>query len=126
MPGISYGVCHCKMCQRWAGSALFAISVPEADITFSGQHAVQRFQSSGWAERAWCGKCGSSLWYRVTEPGPHHGAYEIPIGVFDDADGLVIEHEIFIDQKPDAFALAGGHPRLTQAETLARLGIAEE
>ncbi|WP_245875534.1 GFA family protein [Puniceibacterium antarcticum] len=126
MPGTSYGICHCTMCQRWAGSALFAITIPEVDITFSGIHAIQRFQSSGWAERAWCGTCGSSLWYKVTEKGQHFGGYEIPIGLFDDANGLVIAHEIFIDRKPDAFALAGDHERLSDAETLSRLGITEE
>ena len=25
-----FGVCHCKQCQQWSGSALFGITVPEA------------------------------------------------------------------------------------------------
>nr|WP_246107387.1 GFA family protein [Puniceibacterium confluentis] len=126
LPGAAYGVCHCKMCQRWTGSALFAITVPEEDITFTGKHEIRRFQSSGWAERAWCGTCGAGLWYRVTEAGPHYGGYEIPIGLFDDAGGLEIQHEIFVDCKPDSFGLVGDHPRLNQAETLQRLGLTED
>ncbi len=125
VPTPDFGVCHCRMCQRWAGSALFAVTIPEEDIDLSGSHAIRRFQSSGWAERAWCGTCGSSLWYRVTEEGPHKGAYEICIGLFDDADGLNLAREIYVDVKPDSFALAGRHERLDTAATEARLGLAK-
>ena len=49
-----------------------------------------------------------------------------PIGLFDDAGGLEIQHEIFVDCKPDSFGLVGDHPRLNQAETLQRLGLTED
>ena len=124
VPKAEFGVCHCKMCQRWAGSALFAITIPAQEMELSGAHAIRRFQSSGWAERAWCGTCGSSLWYRVTEDGPHKGDYEICIGLLDDADGLDFVREIYIDAKPKSFALAGTHERLDTADSEAHLGMA--
>lgn len=114
-----YGACHCKMCQRWIGSALLAVTVPVADVDWQGTEHIRRIQSSDWAERAWCDACGSGLWYRFTADGPFPDDYEIPIGLFDDADGLRMTREIFIDRKPDAFAFAGDHEMLTEAQTLA-------
>ena len=113
-----FGACHCDMCRRWTGSALLAVSVPTADIRFSGTGHIARRQTSAWAERAWCRDCGSPLYYRVTladAPATH----EIPIGLLDDANGLVMTREIFHDRKPDCFAYAGSRETLTEAETLA-------
>jgi hypothetical protein len=118
-----FGVCHCKMCQRWAGSALVAITVPAADVDWVGLEHVGKIQSSDWAERAWCNTCGSGLWYRMTTQGDDKDDYEIPLGIFDDANGLEFTREIFTDRKPDSFAFAGDHERLTEAETLSRFGI---
>ena len=117
------GACHCKMCQRWAGSALLAVTALEDQIEWSGSEHVATIQSPDWAERAWCSRCGSGLWYRITAEGPHKGEYDIPIGLFDDASGLTLTREIFIDRKPDAFAFAGAHERLTEAEVFARYGV---
>lgn len=124
-PSAEYGACHCKMCQRWTGSALLAITVPEDAAEWRGEVDIARFQSSDWAERAWCARCGSGLWYRVTLEG-HPGNYEIPIGLFDDPDGLRLAREIFIDRKSDAFALAGEHEQLTEAQVLALYGPTTE
>ncbi len=118
-----FGACHCKMCQRWTGSALLCVTVPQEQIEWSGSDHVATIQSSDWAERGWCNKCGSGLWYRVTAEGPHAGNYEVPIGLFDDPAGLTLTHEIFIDKKPDGFAFAGEHGRMTEAEVLARYGV---
>lgn len=118
----TYGTCHCEMCRRWTGSALLAMTVPDANIRWTGLDRIKTIQSSPWARRAWCDACGSSLYYRMTD-GPHTDHYEVPIGLFDNADGLVMETEIYIDQKPDAFAFAGSTKQYTRAETLALLGI---
>lgn len=119
-----YGACHCKMCQRWAGSALFAVTVPVDKMTITGSENISRIQSSEWAERAWCNKCGTGLWYRVTAPGEHWGGYEVPIGTFDDPNGFKLTREIFMDKKSDAFALCGEHKTLTQAEVFDLYGVA--
>ncbi len=120
-----YGACHCKMCQRWAGSALLAVTVPETGIDWNGVDNIRRIQSSDWAERAWCDKCGAGLWYRVTAEGPHKRDFEVPIGLFDDPDGLRMTREIFIDRKPDAFAFSGTHELLTEAQVLALYGLTD-
>ena len=117
-----FGGCHCRMCQRWSGASFLALTV--TGIDWQGTEHIATFRSSDWAERAWCAACGSHLWYRVTAQGGDTtggslGEYEVPIGLFDDAEGFEMTREIFIDRKPDAYAFAGARERLTEAETLA-------
>ena len=113
-----FGACHCEMCRRWTGSAFLGISVPEKNIVFEGLEHVQKLQSSAWAERAWCGRCGTGLWYRVTAESPMAESYEVPIGLLDDANGLTFTREIFVDVKPDCFAYVGEHRMLTRAKVM--------
>lgn len=105
--------CHCEMCRRWTGTALVEIGVPPEGLTVSGP--VKAFTSSDWAERAWCDRCGSTLWYQVTLPGREH--YAVSAGLFDNAGGFALAKEIYIDCKPEGYAFAGAHERLTKAET---------
>jgi hypothetical protein len=120
-----FGACHCDMCRRWTGSAMLGLTVPEANVTWQGAENIVKIQSSEWAERATCAKCGSPLYYHVTADGPMAANLEIPIGLFDDASGLTFTNEIYIDHKPDSFAYAGERPRLTRAQALAKFGISE-
>ncbi len=102
-----FGACHCKMCRRWTGSALLGITVPADNIIWQGEDYIATRQTSGWAMRARCWECGSALYFRVTAEGRNSGGIELPIGLFDDANGLTRTDEIYIDHKPDSFAYAG-------------------
>lgn len=112
--------CHCGMCRRWAGSAFVEIDARPGTLKAEGP--VRSFRSSDWAERANCAQCGSPLWYRLTTPGADFHA--VAVGLFDDLTGFALAKEIYIDRKPDGFAFAGGHPRLTEAEFLAARQVA--
>lgn len=107
-----FGACHCVMCQRWSGGPFFATSVGK--LRFDGEEHLTRYQSSDWAERGFCNICGSNLFYRIRKMESH----EMCVGAFDDKEGFILTSEIFIDKKPDGYAFAGDHPRLTQKETL--------
>ncbi|MCR8724593.1 GFA family protein [Frigidibacter sp. ROC022] len=115
----NFGVCHCRTCQRWTGSALFGVTVPAAAMRIDGAENVVTYVSSSWATRSHCGTCGSPLWYRYDPKKDGGGSYEVPIGLLDDTSGLPLQREIFIDTKPESYALAGEHPRLTEAEVTA-------
>ena len=105
----AFGVCHCRMCQRWLGGPMLGVTVPEAAMTVEGPVVATR--TSDWASRSRCADCGSPLWYRWDRGVDGAGNYEVPIGLLDDADGLRLRHEIFTGEKPDCFAFAGDHPR---------------
>ena len=122
----TFGACHCEMCRRWTGSALLGATVPLTSITWEGEAHIGRLQSSDSAELAWCRRCGSCLYYRVTLDGPMGENCEIPVGLFDDSAGMVLNSEIYIDHKPGGYAYEGDHSRLTRKEILAKYGIAED
>ncbi len=121
-----FGACHCEMCRRWTGSALLGVTVPQENVHWTGAEHIAKLQSSPWAERAWCRECGTPLYYHVTMDGPMQANIEMPIGLLDDASGMTLTNEIYIDHKPDGFAYTGDHPRLTRKETLAKFGISDE
>jgi hypothetical protein len=112
--------CHCEMCRRWTGSALMCVSVKPAAIRFEGAEHIERFRSSDWAERAWCGRCGSTLYYHLTAGPPERESYEMAMGLFNRPDDFALTLEIFSDCRPACLALAGEHRTMTRAEVLAR------
>lgn len=124
LTGTNFGVCHCPMCRKWTGSALLGITVPTANVEWQGAENIAKRQSSGWAERAWCANCGSPVWFRVTVGGPYAGNLELPVGTFDDANGLTMTNEIYIDHKPDSYAFAGtGRNVLTRAQCVEKFPL---
>ncbi|MFT4152027.1 MAG: GFA family protein [Paracoccaceae bacterium] len=124
-PPHDLGVCHCDSCRRWTGVATVSFGVDAADLTVTGAENVAAYASSDWAERCFCRICGSTLWYHLTIPDQSPSHY-VAVGLLDDASGMSIGHEIFHDQKPDAFAFAGNSRKTTRAEFLASVGASPE
>ena len=120
-----FGACHCSICRRWSGGAPFFAVQAKAEVT-EGADKVTVYASSDWAERAFCATCGANLWYRVTMPGPHQGAMHLAWGALDDASGMALTSEVFIDEKPESYDLAGDRPRMTGEELFAMVMAAGE
>lgn len=91
----SVGACHCKMCRRWGGGPFMEIDCG-SDVEIDGEKNISVFNSSDWAERGFCRNCGTHLFYRLRESGQHM----VPVGLFEDREGLVFESQVFIDEKP--------------------------
>ncbi|KCZ54337.1 hypothetical protein HY29_14400 [Hyphomonas beringensis] len=108
------GVCHCSMCQRWGGGPFFAIEGGQG-ITLDGREHVTAFRSSDWAERGFCSKCGTHLFYRLVE----QDSYTVPAALFDAQDGMALASQIFIDEKPAYYDLSNDTPKLTGAQVFA-------
>ena len=109
--------CHCGMCRRWSGGPF--LSVGSSDVSWQGEEKLGTYQSSEWAERGFCSECGSSLFYRVTAAGPHHGRTHLAFGTLDDQSGIPMTLEYFIDRKPEGYAFSGDRRQLTEAEVFA-------
>ncbi|HEX7035515.1 MAG TPA: GFA family protein [Pseudomonadales bacterium] len=107
--------CHCAMCRSWAGAPMLAVNAGK--VSFRGEADLGRYQSSEWAERGFCTRCGSNLFYRLKQD----GRYFMCMGAFDDQSGFRMASEIYIDQKPPGYAFAGDHPRQTRDEFMASL-----
>jgi len=120
----SIGACHCEMCRRWTGSALVGVTVPTKSLTWAGEESISRIQSSSWAERAFCSKCGTGLYFRVTMESDYSNDTEIPLGLFDDPNGFEMTNEIYIDHKPDSFAYAGeGRKTMTRQACIDKFSV---
>lgn len=106
--------CHCNMCRKWTGGPLFAVECGE-DVTFEGSENISVFNSSEWAERGFCSKCGTHLFYRIKEA--NH--YVLPAGLLNDEESFTLEKQIFIDEKPSFYSLANKTINMTGEEVIA-------
>lgn len=110
------GACHCEQCRRWTGgSPLMTVRV--ADVRIDGEDHVQEFRISAWGVRAFCGKCGSNIYWRMAD-GP---VKSIAVGLLDDQSGLTIAEEIFVDYRAPWMTPVEGASQSTEAEQLALL-----
>lgn len=106
------GICHCTMCQRSNGVVFGAFEASPDAVTTNGP--VQCYASSSFAERAFCGTCGSALWLRDTTDKP--AGFELMPGLFEEAATFPLISEIYCNKAPAYLPFAGDHKRGTQAE----------
>ncbi len=109
------GACHCSMCRKWSGGPLMAVDCG-TDVLFEGEENISVFNSSEWAERGFCNKCGSHLFYRLKES----NQYVMPVGLFDNNEMFVFDSQIFIDEKPSFYCFANETNEMTGAEVFAK------
>ena len=106
-------MCHCNMCRRWGGGAFGGVS--GASFEVEGEENVTVYRSSAWAERAFCARCGSNLWFRFV-PADHHSFLA---GLFDLPESFAMWRQIFVDEKPAWYDFAQDTPKMTGAEVIA-------
>ena len=67
-PPITTGYCHCRICQKFTGSAMSAwTAFPRSAVRFLGEEP-RYFASTPIAERGFCPTCGASLTYKLVQP----------------------------------------------------------
>jgi hypothetical protein len=113
--------CHCTMCRAWGGVAFLGVQCG-SDVEIGGEEHVVRYRSSDWAERAFCGRCGSNLFYKYLPNGNH----SFTAGLFPDDSLQPLAEEIFIDEKPAYYAFDADSEKLTGAEVMAKYGVGQE
>jgi hypothetical protein len=105
------------MCVRWSAGPFLSVST--TGTSFVGEEDLVVFDFSDWAERGFCKKCGTILFYRLKERDGH----EMSTGTFDDSTLFKMVGEIFVDEKPGGYDFTGDHPRLTGAEAIAKFSL---
>lgn len=108
------GTCHCHMCLRWGGGPFFALHAKGA-VTFEGEAHMVRYRSSEWAERCFCGTCGTHLLYYLIPTGD----FIVSAGALDDTSPLELTSQVFIEEKPRWYALANKTAELTGEQLFA-------
>lgn len=108
------GVCHCDMCRQWCGGPFMSVEAEKPELTIEGQEHIQIYQSSEWAERAFCKKCGSNLYYFLKSA----QKYYLLAGLFKGAS-FNLHHQIYIDEKPCFYNFKEQTPTMTAAQVQA-------
>ena len=85
-----------------------------SDIAFDGHENITVYDSSDWAERGFCNRCGSHLFYRLKDSQQH----EIPAGLFENQDDFSFELQVFVDSKPSFYSFANETKQMTEAEVI--------
>ena len=115
------GACHCGLCRRWAGGPFMAVDCG-TEVTFTGAETIAVFDSSEWAERGFCSKCGTHLFYRLKQ----NQQYFMPAGLFEDESDFVLDHQVFVDEQPKYYKFANKTNDMTGAEVFAKFGESSE
>ena len=78
-----HGLCHCRDCRRSSGAPVMAwLAVPKDRFTVTRGTAT-RWDGDGGAERYFCGRCGTGLYY--FNEGVLPGICDIQSSTLDDA-----------------------------------------
>lgn len=109
-----FTVCHCDSCRGWGGAPFFAIQCGK-NVSIEGGEKVKIYDSSHWACRGFCRDCGTHLFFKFKESGD----YNMPVGIFQNLQGLEMDMQYFSDQRPDYYCFSNQTKEMTKAEILA-------
>ncbi len=109
------GACHCSMCRRWSAGP-FLVRDCGATLKIEDTSNLGIYKSSEWAERAFCRKCGTPLYYRLSGK----DMYFVSAEAFDDLKDLAFTSQIFIEEKPAYYDFANKTHNMTGAEVFAQ------
>ncbi|MBL4670901.1 MAG: GFA family protein [Arenicella sp.] len=109
-----FTVCHCDSCRGWGGAPFFAVQCG-SNVSIDGAEKVKIYDSSDWASGGFCGDCGTHLFFKFKQSGD----YNIPVGIFQDLNGLEMDMQYFSDQRPDYYCFSNQTKEMTKAEIMA-------
>ena len=101
---VSY--CHCSQCRRTSGHFVAASACDKADLRLLNDAGLRWYRSSPLAERGFCARCGSSLFWR-----PDNEAHiSIMAGTLDVPTGLAAYEHIYVKDASDYYTIDDGLP----------------
>lgn len=94
--------CHCKQCRQWTGYYWGATACPDDSLAVTkGENRIVWYRSSETARRAFCGACGSHLFWKMDG----NSQISMSPGLFEDPTGFGIGRHIFCADKGDYYEL---------------------
>jgi hypothetical protein len=111
--------CHCDICRRLTSGPFIGLDC-HAGFNLTKSESLKWYESSGWARRGFCSICGANLFYNLKGS----ETYSVSAGALNIPHGTQLTKEIFIDEKPDYYAIAGERTRLTGEEVFAAYNAA--
>ena len=108
------GVCHCKNCQRQAGSAFSTLAVvPSEQFKFTNGepklYVDGDTKSGNKVERYFCGDCGSPIYSAL---GSQPEQIFLKTGTMDETSGFKPQFHVWCDTKQNWVELEEGVPQM--------------
>ena len=103
--------CHCGECRKLNGSFGAHSKAPTKNLEITEDRGLRWFQITAQARRAFCGLCGSSLFWQF-EGQPGTG---IVAGTLDDSGNLRTVAHIFVDDKAGFYEIEDDLPQYPQS-----------
>lgn len=94
--------CHCTQCRKTSGHFWAGAWIHPDDLVWQSRDTVREYQSSPGIRRAFCGTCGSTLYWRPDG----RPEYSVSPGLFDGPTGLTITDHWWVSAKGDYYAIA--------------------
>jgi hypothetical protein len=103
-PTLFASYCHCESCRRTHAAPFVAWTAVPNDrfAVVGGEEAVSVYRSSPGVQRAFCGRCGTHVWYRG-DNAPDR--VYVPVAVLDRIDRVVDGHVSYEERAPWAAGL---------------------
>lgn len=103
--------CHCQQCRKTSGHYVSATQVGPDQLEMMREDTLVWYQSSPKAQRGFCSRCGSSLFWRHDDDA---GAVSVMSGTLNGPTGITTEKHIFVADKGDYYDIADGRPQHDQ------------
>ncbi|HUP01848.1 MAG TPA: GFA family protein [Gemmatimonadota bacterium] len=97
-PFLRAGHCHCSRCRKHSGAAVSTQGrvLREHFRLLSGNESLHVYRPEGGAVKAFCGRCGSSLFGGAWPDGPE---VSIRLGSVDGDPGIRPQYHTFVDSR---------------------------
>jgi hypothetical protein len=99
--------CHCSQCRRIHGHAPGYSAARKAEIAIEGEDNITWYHSSEEAQRGFCSRCGSSLFWRPEG----RETISVSAGSLNPPTGLKTVRHIFAADKGDYYTISDGVPQ---------------
>jgi|SRR5579863_2569189 len=99
--------CHCTQCRRSTGHFMAATAAWQRDFRLLAASELRWYASSDSARRAFCGRCGSTLFWQANG----RDYLSIAAGTLDGATGLESACHIHVADKGDYYSIGDGLPQ---------------
>ena len=100
--------CHCGQCRRLSGHFWASTTASRDDYHFLSDEGLTWYKSSDWAERGFCAKCGSSLFYRLL----NEDHMSVGAGCLDQTSDLTMGRHIFVKDKAPYYEISCTAPQI--------------
>ncbi len=103
--------CHCTQCRKQTGHFWASTHTANDDLHFVSDEPLRWFRSSARTKRGFCGRCGSTLFWKIDGT----ATTSVCAGAIDGPTGLKLAGHIFVADAGDYYTISDGNYRKDQS-----------